>query len=109
MFAVNHGDVVVEGDGVVIEVRDGVGAAADGELTFGHLQTVGLGLVEIDAQRIGVDVAGSVAAIVSAAQIGDVRRVHHGGVDGPVFAHGVGLHALRVAGLRGDEDVGGRE
>ena len=32
VLAVHPGHVVVEGEGVVVEVRDGVGAAADGEL-----------------------------------------------------------------------------
>ncbi len=31
--------------GVVVEVRDGVGAAADGELAFRQLQAIGHGLV----------------------------------------------------------------
>ena len=46
VLAAHPGHVVVDGPGIVVEVGHRVGAAADGELAFGHLQAVGLDLVE---------------------------------------------------------------
>ncbi len=54
-LAAQHGDVVVEGECVVVEFGDRVGAAADGEfIGDGELQTIRFGLVENDAERIAL-------------------------------------------------------
>ncbi len=77
VLAAQHGHVVVEGEGVVVEMGDRVGAAADGEFVGGgQLQAVGLALIEIDAESSGVDVVGGISAVVAAPQDGDVRCVH---------------------------------
>lgn len=50
VFAAHHRDIVVDCKCVVVEVRDGVGAAADGKfIGRRELKTVGLILIEIDA------------------------------------------------------------
>ena len=46
VLAAHPSHVIVDGPGIVIEVGHGVGAAADRELAFGHLQAVGLDLIE---------------------------------------------------------------
>src|SRR5258708_28174155 len=39
---------IVQGKGVVVEMSNRVGAAANGDFAFGNLQTVGHGLINID-------------------------------------------------------------
>ena len=47
VFALDPGDVVIDGAGIVVEVRNRVRSAADGEFAFGHLQSVGNRLIDI--------------------------------------------------------------
>jgi hypothetical protein len=81
VFTLYPRHIVADRPGVVVEVGNGIGSAADRELAFGHLQSVRDGLVDINAQCGGVDVVGGVAAIVYAAKDGDVRCVHELGAD----------------------------
>lgn len=97
VLAAHHGHVVVKGQGIVVEVGDGVGAAADGEFAFGHLQAVGHHLREGYAQGVGIDVAGSVSAIVDPPQDGGVRRIDRTGAQRPSLAQRERLRPLDIA------------
>ena len=75
MFPVNPGHVVLDGQGIVVEMGDRIGSSADGEFAFGDLQPIGDCLVHAYAQRAGVDVVRRVTAIVNAAHHRSVRLV----------------------------------
>ena len=50
VLAAEHGDIVLDGEEVVVVVRKGVGASADGELVAdGDVESVGNGLIGVDA------------------------------------------------------------
>ena len=110
MLSANHGDVVGEGERVVVIVTGRAGSAVRAELTGDDgLEAGGHSAVLVDAEGAGID-AGGRGADVHAARDGDVGGVDGGGVDGPILTDGPGLDALVVAGRgRGEKDVGGRE
>jgi len=99
MFALYPRHVVVDRRGIVVEVRNRVGSTADGEFAFGHLQSVGDGLIDINAQCVGVDVVRRVAAIVYPAQDRDVSRVHEFGAECVRVAECECLDPFNIAGL----------
>ena len=95
-------------EGVVVDDGGDACSAAGGELVGdGVVETGGGVLVDVDAEGGGVRSIGGIAAVIADAGESNVRGVDGAGADGPVFAEGERLESLEVAGLRGDQDVGG--
>src|SRR5579875_2693349 len=99
------GEIVVEGQGVVVKVRDGVGPSADGEAAVGNLQTIRNVLIDSYTQRGRVDVIIRIATVVLAAENGDVEGVDEIVLDRPVLTHGAGIYELMLDGQCSGEDV----
>src|ERR1700753_3651816 len=77
VFAAQQSYIVIEGQSVVVELGDRVGAAADGEFVGRRqLQAVRLALIGIHAKGGGIDIVGSISAVVAAPHHGNVRGVH---------------------------------
>ena len=70
MLASDHRYVIINGERVVIEVRDRVRSAPDREFAGGQVQAVGNALKDVDADGICVDVVRGVSAVVDAPQYG---------------------------------------
>ncbi len=97
VLAHQQGYIILQGKSIVVELGDGVGSTADGELAgSGHLQAVELTLPEINPEIVRVDVVGSVSAVVATPQQRHVSRVHHLRIDRVCLSKGKGLHPLRV-------------
>ena len=114
VLAAHQGQVVRAGEGVVIDDRKRVGAAAHAEAmalagrSHAELQTVRQQLRIDDSNCRCVDIGVVVAAIIADPHSREVSRVHRVRVDRPVLAEGEALLALAVAGLRGNQNVGRR-
>ena len=96
VLAAEHGDIVTDDQGVVVEMGDRVCAAAYDEFctSRGQLQAVWLALVDIDPESGGVDVLAGISAVVTAPHDGEVRCIHRPAADGERVSEGEGLHAL---------------